>query len=92
MCGGICGPTDNVPKDYSVSKKSIKQRKVPYEDYRGTVIASYRTARSHVELYKSKTTGGYVVTWGSALSSGAATYTDKTYALNEYNRKVPENA
>ena len=91
MCGGICGPTNNVSKDYSVSKKPAKQRKVPYKDYRGTVIASYRTARSYVELYKSKSSGEYVVTWGSVLSSGAATYTDKTYALNEYNRKVPNN-
>jgi hypothetical protein len=91
MCGGICGPTDNAPKDYYHSKKPIKQRKVPYKDYRGTVIASYRTARSSVELYKSKSSGEYVVTWHSALSSGAATYTDKTYATNEYNRKVPNN-
>lgn len=90
MCGGICGPTNNTPKNYYSNKKPIKQRKVPYEDYRGTVIASYRTARSSVELYKSKKSGEYTVSWRSALSSGAAVYKDKTYAINEYNRKVPE--
>ena len=93
MCGGVCGPASPTTGNrYYSNEKPVKQRKVPYKDYRGTVIASYQTAKSHVELYKSKTTGEYVVTWDSVLSSGVATHTDKTYALNEYNRRVPENA
>jgi len=93
MCGGICGPTESTGYDYrsaSFDNKPVKQRKVPYNDYRGTVIASYKTNRTSVELYKCKEGNNFTVSWRGSLSSGAATYTKKSNAIREYNGKVPE--
>ena len=70
--------------------KPVKQRKVPYNDYRGTVIASYKTNRTSVELYKCKEGNNFTVSWRGVLSSGAATYTVKSNAVSEYNGKVPD--
>ena len=87
MCGGICGPTGSMGR--LAASKPVKQRKVPYNNHQGTVIAAYTTSRDIVEIYKSKKNNNYTVTWHMGLSSGAASYTRKSEAMNEYNRKVP---
>jgi len=89
MCGGICGPTGSTSGRLAPSK-SVKQRKVPYNNHNGTVIASYKTSRDSVEMYKGKNNSNYTVSWHLGLSSGAASYTRKFDAVREYNRKVPD--
>ena len=94
MCGGICGPTgekvDWNSRYYRRAVKKIKQRKVPYNNHSGKVLASWEGQRMFVEMYKSKYNGEYVVSWSSVSSSGAATYKYKRNAISEYNKHVPK--
>ena len=95
MCGGICGPPGE-SSDWSSNwfrqpLKKIKQRKVPYKNHSGTVLAEWEGQRMFVQMYQSKRDGDYVVSWSSVLSSGAASWKGRKYAVQEYNKHVPKN-
>jgi hypothetical protein len=86
MDGGICGPQNNGTTNHS-RDITIKQRKVPYKDHSGTVLASYEGPRVFVKMYQAKNKN-YITSWYSILSSGSASYTNKINAIREYNSKV----
>jgi len=91
MCGGICGPTgENISRNSYHNNKPIKQRKVPYENHSGTVLASCTGVNTFVEMCQHKKDKSYIVSWHGNLSSGAASYTNKRNAISEYNSKVPD--
>ncbi len=77
----------------SAAAKQTKQRKVPYKNHSGTVLASYEGVRAFVEMYRTdkdkRYDDSYMVSWHIGLSSGAASYTKKSNAIREYNSKVP---
>ena len=105
MCAGVAGP-GGPPNEYRSSYvkeprrtgygakkklKFIKQRRVPYNNHSGNVVACWEGHKKFAQLYQSKKTGEWIASWSSVLSSGSAGWKSRRQATIEYNKHVPED-